>query len=74
MATTTLQKVTVKMNLNNGTNPDGTVKTVSVSLGTLNPLTYDADMALLVVTALEEVLSKTLVNVTEVKTSRIVGS
>lgn len=71
MATSTLVKVLVKMNLNNGTDSQGNVKTVSVNLGSLNPTTYDADKALAIADKLEDILSKTIVSVSEVKTATI---
>lgn len=71
MATSTLVKVLVKMNLNNGTDSQGNVKTVSVNLGSLNPTTYDADKALAIADKLEDILSKTIVSVNEVKTATI---
>ena len=71
MATTTLEKVAVKMNLNNGTDSQGNVKTVSVNLGSINPSTYDADKVLAITDKIEDILTKTIVSVSEVKTSTI---
>ena len=72
MATTTLEKVAVRINLNNGTDPEtGTVKTVSVSLGSLSTTGYDAAKALAVASAIEGCLSKTIYSVSEVRTSTL---
>ena len=69
---TTLEKIAVKMNLNNGTDPTtGEVKTVAVSLGSLSTTGYDAAKALAVASAIEGCLSKTIYSVSEVKTSTI---
>ena len=42
----TLEKIAVKMLLNNGVDEQGNTKTVSVNLGSLNPTTYDASTVL----------------------------
>lgn len=69
--TTRLDKVAIKMLLNNGTSADGTVKTVSVGLGTLNKDAYDAEKAIAIVDAIEPCLTKTVYSVQEVKTSSL---
>ena len=72
MAQSTLEKVVVRMNLNNGTDPQtGEVHTVAVSLGSINPATYDADKALAITKKVKNCLTKSLYSVSEVKTSTI---
>lgn len=76
MATATLQKTTVAIKLNNGTDDRGNTKYVSVSLGDLSEEYFanhkdDAmTKVLAVVTALEDIFSKPIssVNMTEVST------
>lgn len=71
MAVVTLKKIAVNVKLNNGTDSEGNVKLVSVSLGNLSEENYDADEALGVVTALAPCLSKTVSSLEEVKTATI---
>lgn len=65
MATTsTITKVSVKMLLNNGTDPQtGEVRTVSVSLGALSPTGYNDDKAMAVAEAIAPCLTKSLYGV-----------
>lgn len=67
----TLEKVQVKMMLNNGTDSQGNVKMVGVNLGSLNASTYDADKALAITDKIEDILTKTIVKVYEIRTSAI---
>ena len=69
--TTTLDKIAVKMNLNNGTDSSGNVKTVSVNLGSLNPSTYDASKAMAIIAAIAPCLTKTVYSVQEVRTNTL---
>lgn len=68
----TLNKVAVKMNLNNGTDPQtGEVRTVAVNLGSLNPQTYDSAKAMAVAEAIAPCLTKSLYSVQEVRTNAL---
>lgn len=72
MATSTLEKIAVRMNLVNSTDPTtGEVKTVAVSLGSLSATNYNADKALAVASKIKNILTKTLYSVSEVRTSDI---
>ena len=69
---TTLDKIAVKMNLNNGTDPTtGQIKTVGVNLGSLNPTAYDAQKVMNIVEGLAPCLAKTVYSVQEVRTSTL---
>lgn len=70
-AVTTLNKVSVNVKVNNGTTPTGTVKTLSVSLGSLNKDAFDADKAMAIVRLLEPCLEKALVSVEKVEVSTL---
>lgn len=73
--TATLTKAAVKMNLNNGTDAQtGEVKTVAVSLGSVNPTTYNAQKAMNIVNAIAPCLTKSVYSVHEVKTSTLTES
>ena len=74
MANTLLQKVSVNIKLNNGTDADGKLRTVSVTLGNLSASNFDADKALAIITALEPCLSKTVNSVNMVQTSTITAA
>ena len=67
----TLEKIAVKMLLNNGQDEQGNTKTVSVNLGSLNPTAYDASKALAVVAGIIPCLSRTLSSIQEVRTSTL---
>ena len=72
MATTsTTSKVSVNVKMNNGTNTDGTAKTLSLSLGSLNKSAFDADKAMAIVALLEPCLEKTLHSVEKVEVSTL---
>ena len=68
---TTLDKIAVKMNLNNGTDSQGKVKTVSQNLGSLNPTNYDAQKVMNIVEGLVPCLTKSIYSVQEVRTSTL---
>ena len=70
MATSTLNAVSVRLNLNNGYQ-NGTIQTIPVYLGSINPDTYDPDKALDIADKIEDCLTKTVVSVQEIKTSTI---
>lgn len=65
MAVKTLKKITVSVKLNNGTDSEGNVKLVSVSLGNMSEENFDDDKALAVVTALAPCLAKTVSSIEE---------
>ena len=69
--TTTLNKVSVNVKLNNGTNANGTAKTLSLSLGSLNKAAFDASKAMAIVDLLEPCLEKTLHSVEKVEVSTL---
>ena len=61
--TVTPKSLSVSLKLNNGTTDSGTVKTTSVSLGTMSIANYNADKAMAIVGLLTPCLSKALVRV-----------
>jgi len=70
MAVKTLKKMSVAVKVNAGTDSEGNVRTASLNLPNLSELSYDADKALAVVSALAPCLSKTIkaVEETEINT------
>lgn len=74
MANTALKKVSVQMRLNNGTDSQGNVKTVSLNIGTLSTSGYNADKALAISQLISPCLAKSLVSVDEVKVSTITAA
>ena len=69
-AVTTPSKVSVSLKLNNGTNPEtGAVKTVSISLGSLNKDAFNADKAMAIVGLLTPCLAKPLLSVNKTEAS-----
>lgn len=70
MAISTVKKISVAARLDNGTDSQGNVKTVNVSIGNMSETNFDDDKALAVVSALGPCLSKTVVSVekTEIDT------
>lgn len=70
MAIETIKKISVAVRLDNGTDSQGNVKTVNISLGNMSETNFDSDKALAVVSALGPCLSKTVVSVekTEIDT------
>ena len=69
--TTTTSKVSVNVKLNNGTNANGTEKTLSLSLGSLNKSAFDADKVMAIVALLEPCLEKTVNSVEKVEVSTL---
>ena len=65
-----MTKVTVTALLNNGTQ-DGKVKTLSLSLGSLNISRYDDQKAMNIINILEPCLSKPIYEVQKVETSKL---
>ena len=74
MATSiTTEKIAVNVKLNNGTTATGAVKTVSISLGTMNKSAFDADKVVAIATALAPCLTKSVYRVHRVTTDSISG-
>ena len=71
MATTTLRKVSVTIKLDDGEDSQGNPKTVSVSLGSLNKDTFDADKVIAIAGALSSCLSKTIVEIDKTEISSL---
>ena len=71
MAVSTLKKISVNVKLNNGTDSEGNVRLVSVTLGNISEENYDNDKALAVVTALAPCLSKTVSSIEKVEVSTL---
>lgn len=66
------EKNTVKMMLNNGTDSEGNILTVGVSLGTLGDVdTWDAEKVLTVTEAIEACLTKTIREVQRTQVTRL---
>lgn len=74
MANSSIDKITVNVKLENGTDEAGNIKTVSVSLGNLSEDNYNADKALAVVSLLAPCLSKTVSSVEEVTVKTITAA
>ncbi len=68
---TTIKSVRCNMKLNNGLDPEGNVQTVSVSLGTLNKNTWDAQKALNITALAAPCLAKTLYSTEKTETDYI---
>lgn len=62
----------VNINLNNGADEDGNVKTVALNLGSLDGDNWDATKVMNIVDALEACLSKVVYSVSHVKTTTMV--
>ena len=61
MAVTSITKrVAVSLKLNNGTSTTGSIKTVSVNLGSLNKSAFDAQKAINIVNALSSCLERSV--------------
>ena len=71
MAFTALRKISVNIQLNNGTDTYGQDRYVSISLGNLSEENYDADKVYSVIEALAPCLSKTVSSVNEVRVSTL---
>lgn len=65
-----LTSTKINIMLNNGTK-DGKVKTLTVSLGSLNNDRYDNQKAMNIVNALEACLAKSVYEVIKVETSKL---
>ena len=65
-----VKKVSVNIKLNNGTT-NGVVKTLSLSLGTLNKTSFDAQKAMNIVNLLGDCLSKPVYAVEKVEVSTL---
>ena len=72
--TTTVSKVSVNVKVNNGTNANGTTKTLSINLGSLNKDTFDAHKAMAIVGLLAPCLEKTLNSVEKVEVSTLTSN
>ncbi|MBQ3402265.1 MAG: hypothetical protein IJG65_02675 [Synergistaceae bacterium] len=71
---TTLTKISARVNLNNGTDSSGNVKTVSLGLGTMSLTGYDAGKVYAISQLLAPCLTKTVYSVEEVRTSTITAA
>ena len=67
MANSILKNIRVNINLNNGTDNYGNLRTVSVTLGKINKDNFDEDKVRAIVYALEPCLSKTVNSVDKVE-------
>lgn len=65
----TVEKEACNMLLNNGTDSQGNIKTVTQSLGSLNKNNWNADKVGAVASALERCLSKTISALRHVRTT-----
>lgn len=74
MAIETVNQINVYVELNNGTDSLGHVKTVNASLGNFSETNYDGDKALAFVSALAPCLSKTVVRVRKAVISTITAA
>ena len=68
---TTPIKTAVSLKLNNGTTESGTVKTLNVSLGTLNLSAFDASKVFAIAALLEPCLDRAIHRIEKTDTSRI---
>jgi hypothetical protein len=72
MATSILNSVSVRLNLNNGfDHQTGQINTVAIYLPRINTENYDPDKALVIAEALAPCLTKSLYSVQEIKSSTI---
>ena len=71
MANSVLKKVSVSIKLDDGQDSQGNPKTVSVSLGSLDKNSFDADKALAVVGALEPCLNKSISSIEKTEVSSL---
>ena len=74
MAAETLTKVSVRLKLENGTDAEGNMKYVNLSLGSLSKDNFDADKALAVKALLAPCLSKTVGSVEMTQVSEITAA
>ena len=73
-ATSTVNKLSVNLLLNNGTDASGNTKTVSVSLGALNKDAFDADKVMAVAGLLSPCFEKSLHSVQKVEVSTLTNN
>ena len=74
MANVTLTKVSVRLKLENGTDAEGNMKYVNLSLGSLSKDNFDTDKALAVKALLAPCLSKTVGSVEMTQVSEITAA
>lgn len=67
----TVKSVVGRLLLDDGTTASGNVRTVNVSMGTLNPDNWDPEKAFTICTLIGQCLSKTLYEVDSIKTHKI---
>ena len=67
-----MEKNVARMLLNNGTDTQGNVTTVTVNLGTLSDTGWDAEKAFNIMEAIEACLTKTIYQKQHVLTNRLV--
>lgn len=67
--TETMYKNTCRMALNDGTDSEGNVKSVNVSLGTMSDSGWDASKAYAIADAIESCLTKTVLRLEHVQTN-----
>ncbi len=72
-ASSVLDKVSVKIQLNNGTK-DGKIKTLGVNLGQLNTSRYDDQKALNIASLLEPCFAKPVLEVKKTEVSTITNN
>lgn len=70
-ATSTITKIQVRLQLDNGTTASGDVRTVAVTFPTISVSGYDPTKALNIANAAESVLSKSVYVVEDIKTGRV---
>lgn len=73
MAIENALKIAVSIKLDDGTNPSGSTKTVSVSLGTLDKDAWDNDKAFAIVEALSPAFEKTIDSVIKTETAQLIS-
>lgn len=70
-AVETLKKISVTVKVNAGTDSEGKIKTANINLPNLSEVSYDADKALAVVSALAPCISKTITAVEQTKVNTL---
>ena len=70
-AIVTSESVAVNILLNDGVTAAGSVKTVSISLGSLNKAAFDADKVMAIVNLLSPCLAKNVEQIVKIETSQI---
>ncbi len=68
---TETESFAITLRLNNGSNADGTVKTIGLNLGKLNKTTFDAQKVVNIVKALTPCLDRRLYSVVKTEVSTI---